>query len=90
MISETVQNLIQVITDERKAQKLSQEQLAMLSGISRRSIVAIEAGGDFTLSTLGRLYEALGIEAIARRRQRPTLEDAVEENAREFSRARGK
>ena len=88
MFSKTVQPLLDMVIRERKAQKMSQEQLAELAGISRRSIGAIEAGGDCTLSTLGRLYDALGIEAAARRQIKPTLDDAREDNARAFAQAR--
>ena len=43
----------------RKAKGLRQQEIADKAGISRRSLVSIEAGGDCTLSTLRKLCAAL-------------------------------
>ncbi|MFA5123618.1 helix-turn-helix domain-containing protein [Zavarzinia sp.] len=46
----------------RQAAGLSQEALAKVSGVSRRMLVAIEAGeSNVSLSTLDRIAEALGV-----------------------------
>lgn len=79
--------LVCAIVEERRAQKLSQAQLAGLAGLSRRALGQIESGGDCTLSTLTRLHAALGIVTSARRQQRPTLDDLVAENAIAYSRS---
>lgn len=61
----------------RKARGLRQQEVADKAGISRRSLVSIEAGGDCTLSTLRGLCAALGIEieskALAPAAQREPL-----------------
>ncbi len=46
----------------RKSRGLRQQEVADKAGISRRSLVSIEAGGDCTLSTLRSLFAALGLE----------------------------
>lgn len=46
----------------RRARGLCQQEVADKAGISRRSLVSIEAGGDCTLSTLRGLCAALGID----------------------------
>ncbi len=76
--------LVRPIVDARLEQKISKSRLAVLSGISRRSIGLIEAGGDCTLKTLTRLYEVLGLAATVGKRRRPTLEDLQAERARAF------
>lgn len=75
--------LIQALIDERKLQGLTQAQLSDLSGVSRRAINLIEAGGNCTLETLQRLYEATGLEASARR-SRLTLDEVVQETDAEL------
>jgi transcriptional regulator with XRE-family HTH domain len=49
----------------RKTRGLRQQEVADKAGISRRSLVSIESGGDCTLSTLRGLCTALGIEIQA-------------------------
>ena len=62
----------------RKERRISQQAVADMAGLSRRSLVAIESGGDFTLSTLRGLCAALDIELEARPpRLRPTLDDVT-------------
>ena len=46
----------------RKFRGLRQQEVADKAGISRRSLVSIEAGGDCTLSTLRALCAALGVD----------------------------
>jgi DNA-binding XRE family transcriptional regulator len=78
--------LIETMIQARKRRGLTQEQLADYAGISRRSLVAIENGGDCMVSTLTRLYQALDLELVAQTAQYspPTLEDIQEENRAEF------
>jgi DNA-binding XRE family transcriptional regulator len=80
--------LVRDIIAARKAQKLTQHQLAELAGLSRRTIVLIESGGDCTLSTLRRLTTALGLEMRAHTPRLPTLDDVTRENERLFAQAR--
>lgn len=72
--------LIADLITSRKAQKVTQAQLAELAGLSRRALVAIENGGNCTLSTLRRLYTVLGMDLVSRPFAKPTLEDVYEEN----------
>ena len=77
--------LVQDIVVARKAQKLTQQQLAEMAGLSRRTIVLIESGGDCTLSTLRRLTTALGLQMQAKKPRLPTLDDVTRENEILFS-----
>jgi DNA-binding XRE family transcriptional regulator len=77
--------LIQDFVRARKAQHFTQHQLAEMSGVSRRTIVLIEAGGDCTLSTLSRVASALGLQINAQTRYVPTLDDVTRENEALFS-----
>lgn len=74
------------LRDARKAQHYTQETVALAAGISRSALVAIEAGGDCTLSTLRKLCEVLdltfNLEASTERA--PTLDDVTEENRSRF------
>ncbi len=72
-----------IIPSTRKAQRLTQAELSESAGLSRRALVAIEGGGDCTLSTLRRLFHVLDmdIQATPVRRKPPTLEDVYAENA---------
>lgn len=78
--------LIDELVAARKQQKLTQAALAELAGLSRRALVAIENGGDCTLSTLRRLHTVLGLELISRPFTRPTLEDLLAENEQLYKR----
>lgn len=77
--------LVQDIVVARKAQKLTQQQLAEMAGLSRRTIALIESGGDCTLSTLRRLTTALGLQMQANKPRLPTLDDVTRENEILFS-----
>ncbi len=55
--------LIKALKDRREALKVNQEYLAELSGVSLRTLKAIESGkGNPTLDTLNKLAEVLGME----------------------------
>lgn len=77
--------LVRDFVNARKAQKLTQEQLAAMAGVSRRTIVLIEAGGDCTLGTLRRIATALGLEMQAYKPRLPTLDDMNRENEMLFA-----
>jgi transcriptional regulator with XRE-family HTH domain len=92
MPSAALDPLVQQILDVRKRQDLTQEALSASSGVSRRAIAHMEAGGDVTLSTLRRLCQALNVElqvadpaadTVSGRRKRPTLDDVTEEHRQE-------
>ena len=76
---------IQDLVRARKAQHFTQNQLAEMSGVSRRTIVLIESGGDCTLSTLRRITSALDLQMTAQTRYVPTLDDVTRENEALFS-----
>ena len=82
---ERLDPLIQDIVLTRQAQRVTQKALAELSGVSRRTIIMIESGGDCTLSTLRRLTAALGLKMSARTQHVPTLDDVTRENDAIFS-----
>ena len=55
--------LIKALKDRREALKVNQEYLAELSGVSLRTLKAIESGkGNPTLDTLNKLAEVLGLD----------------------------
>lgn len=57
------QDLIKALKDRREALKVTQEYLAELSGVSLRTLKAIESGkGNPTFDTLNKLAEVLGME----------------------------
>ena len=57
------EELIKALKDRREALKVNQEYLAELSGVSLRTLKAIESGkGNPTLDTLNKLAEVLGME----------------------------
>ena len=80
--------LIQDIVRTRKSQRLSQQQVANIAGVSRRTIVLIESGGDCTLSTLRRICTALGLQIKAHTQHVPDLDDVTRENEMLFSKLR--
>ncbi|SIR51423.1 transcriptional regulator, XRE family [Aeromonas sp. RU39B] len=49
------------IRDRRKAAKMTQEVTASLCGISKKTLIKIEKGGDVYLSTLLQVMNALGL-----------------------------
>lgn len=55
--------IIKALKERREALKVNQEYLAELSGVSLRTLKAIESGkGNPTLDTLNKLAEVLGME----------------------------
>ena len=80
--------LVQDFVRARKEQKLTQQQLATMAGVSRRTIVLIEAGGDCTLGTLRRIANALGLQMQAHTPRLPTLDDLTRENEMLFANRR--
>ena len=57
------QDLIKALKDRREALKVNQEYLAELSGVSLRTLKAIESGkGNPTFDTLNKLADVLGME----------------------------
>ena len=57
------EELVKVLKDRREALKVNQEYLAELSGVSLRTLKAIESGkGNPTFDTLNKLAEVLGME----------------------------
>lgn len=85
---DVVAPIVQDIVRTRKAQKLTQQQVADLAGVSRRTIVLIESGGDCTLSTLHRICTALGLQINAHTQHLPDLDDITRENEMLFSKLR--
>ena len=69
----TSQDIIQIIIDGRKQAKLTQLELAQRAGLSRRTIISLEAGEhDIGVRKLERLLNALGMHlTIARQPTRP-------------------
>ena len=53
----------EAIKQARKEKNLTQEQLGNLAGIQTAQISKIENGKNLTLSTLSRIFEAMGIQA---------------------------
>lgn len=82
--------IVKTIVEERRRQQITQETLAEMAGISRRTLQDIERGGDTTLGTLDGLCMALGLElSVAHKKfAPPTLDDLVEENRALFARQR--
>ena len=57
------EELIKILRERREALKVTQEQLAELSGVGLRTLKAIETGkGNPTIDTLTKLAEVLGLE----------------------------
>ncbi|MBM3404071.1 MAG: helix-turn-helix transcriptional regulator [Bacteroidetes bacterium] len=57
------EDLIKALKDRREALKVNQEYLAELSGVSLRTLKAIESGkGNPTFETLNKLADVLGME----------------------------
>lgn len=57
------EELIKALKDRRDALKVNQEYLAELSGVSLRTLKAIESGkGNPTFETLNKLAKVLGME----------------------------
>lgn len=77
--------LSQTIIQYRKAQGLSQTQLAQAAGISRASLSLLERGAatDLGFRKIERVAARLGLELrLQTKSAMPTLDDLLEENSR--------
>lgn len=69
MILRTAYELGQFIRDQRTSRRLTQAQLAEMTGVSRKWLIDLEGGKRATdLSLVLRTFNALGIELEARSR----------------------
>ena len=81
--------LVAGLVARRRELGYSQESLAAIAGISRRTLAALETGGNCTLATLGQVAQALDVHLVIRAdatvasNQPPTLDDMFELNRRE-------
>lgn len=76
--------LAAAVYQARKREGMTQAELAAAAGVSRRTVVMLEKGGDCTLSTLRRFYDVLDINMQPVASKRPTLDDMNAENNREL------
>ena len=69
-----IRSLIAEVTRRRRALALTQDELSRRSGVSRRTIIAMEAGEtDIGISRLARLLDAMDLAlAVVPRTSRPT------------------
>lgn len=74
---------VRAVVAKRKQLRWSQDRLAQAAGISRRTLLMIEKGGDCNLSTLRRLHSSLGLVLQAVSAQAPTLDDMNAQNAQD-------
>lgn len=56
----------EAIKKARKAQNMTQEELAEKIGVQRAQVSKIESGRNLTLSTVARVFRAMGLEASLR------------------------
>lgn len=95
--SSTKDPLVAKLTARRQELGLTQEAVAAIAGISRRTLAGIETGGNCTLSTLRQIAQALEVDLMlssetqhASEMSPPTLDDMNELNRRErFGSPRG-
>ncbi len=89
--------LVAKLTARRQELGLTQEALAAIAGVSRRTLAGIETGGNCTLSTLRQIAQALEVDLMLSSELQktadmntPTLADMNELNRRErFGSPRG-
>jgi DNA-binding XRE family transcriptional regulator len=78
----------ELVKAARKEQKMTQENLSQISGVSRPTISAFEKGGmfDMNFSTVQRLVEGVGLtlKTATKNRGRPTFEELKAEKDSEF------
>lgn len=53
----------EAIKQARKAQNMTQQELADKMGVQRAQVSKIESGRNLTLSTIARCFKAMGLEA---------------------------
>lgn len=53
----------EAIKEARKAQNLTQQELASRIGVQRAQVSKIESGKNLTISTVARCFKAMGLEA---------------------------
>ena len=53
----------EAIKKARKSQNMTQEELAQKIGVQRSQVSKIESGRNLTLSTIARLFKAMGMKA---------------------------
>lgn len=56
----------EAIKKARKARNMTQEELAVKIGVKRAQVSKIENGKNLTLSTVSRVFKAMGMEASLR------------------------
>lgn len=56
----------EAIKKARKSQNMTQEELAQKIGVQRSQVSKIESGRNLTLSTVARVFKAMGMEASLR------------------------
>ena len=75
------------IIKRRKALRLRQSDVAVRAGVSRSTVDAMENGrlGELGFGKVSRILAVVGLELLLREavRRRPTLEELMEENARD-------
>ena len=64
-----MEKIANTIRMRRLSQRLSQEKLAHLSGITTRTVLAIENGHKCSVQTLMALCDTLGLEMIIQERR---------------------
>jgi transcriptional regulator with XRE-family HTH domain len=73
-------NAVQAYRERRISLGLTQEQAATAAGVSRRTLIDFETGGErISLRNLNRLLRAVGLELATRERSpRPTLDELAD------------
>ncbi len=56
----------EAIKQARKSRNMTQEELAQRIGVQRAQVSKIESGRNLTLSTIARVFKAMGMEASLR------------------------
>jgi transcriptional regulator with XRE-family HTH domain len=63
-----MEEIAKIIRRQRLLQKMSQGRLASLSGVTTRTVLAIENGRKCSVQTLMALCETLGLEIIIKKK----------------------
>ena len=59
----TLDEVKEAIKKARKSQNMTQEELAQKIGVQRSQVSKIESGRNLTLSTIARVFKAMGMKA---------------------------